>query len=386
MGLNVTSLLGDARVAAGLNDFGDDWFIEPLKKLVDAINTEAGLASYTDGPVTRIGAALVHRLKLVELLKNNPAIRDEPVEVGAIILGLPRTGSTILHRLLSSARSTTAPMWWETAFPLPFENERPGDPTPRQEKAKQVVKELLENWPDFESIDPINAMDINEEVVLLEMGFLTTVYDSMMHIPSYGHWQAAQDQTRAYEELKLWLQVLQSQSPERRGRKWILKSPHHILGGLTGLLNVFPESKLIMTHRDVLQVLPSYCSMCASMTGRTSTTYKKEEQGAYWAQRFATGLKSFMDMREHLPSDKVLDVQFSDTVNKPVEVAKRCLAAMGLEVTSDDLKAFDDCLECNRREKRPSHKYVAGDFGLTEKQIKEDFAFYTDVWVKSQQE
>jgi hypothetical protein len=375
-GLSVPTLLENARATAGLSDFGDDWFMGPLEKLVDFVNKDAGLVSPEAGGGGRIQSALIDRLQLVQYLKDNPAALDEEINVACAIIGLPRTGSTVIHRLLASSPKLTSLLWWETAFPLPMPGEVPGDPTPRQEAAKGFVDYLLNEWPDFESIDPMDAMAINEEVVLLDRTFLSTTYDSMMPIHDYGYWQADQDHEAAYRDLLLWMKAIQYQSPWRRGRQWVLKTPHHVLGGMSGLLKVFPEAKLIMTHRDVAQVLPSYCSMCASLSISTSTSYRREDQGAHWTRRFKTGLERLMVLRETLPPDRVIDIRYADTVSDPMGVAKRLMTAMGLDFDDADRAAMLACIADNARDNRPPHKYSADQFGLTPEGIASDFAFY----------
>lgn len=382
--VTTAALLDAARAATGLGDFGDPWFMVPLEKLVACINAEAGLLAPTGGPVDRIVYALMDRLVLTDLIRRRPEILDEKIEVAGAILGLPRTGSTMLHRLLAASPQLTAPRWWEVTFPLPLPDEQPGDPSPRHALAKQTVSDFLASWPNFESIDPIDAMEVSEEVILLDKSFLSTTYDSMMHIPGYGLWQADQGHERAYRELKVWLQVIQSQTPERRGRKWILKTPHHLLGGLSGLLSVFPEARLIMTHRDVAQVLPSYCSMCESMTVMASSTYRRETQGAYWSKRFATGMDRLMALRRTLPADRFIDVQYRDTVTDPIGTARRVMLAMGYDFTAADEAAMAACVAGNAREKRPAHRYSAADFGIDNAQVARDFAVYSRQYLQGE--
>ncbi|WOK36114.1 sulfotransferase [Sphingomonas sp. C3-2] len=371
-----SSLLEIARVRTGLEDYGDDWFRAPFEALVGFVNREAGLREQENGPVERIIASLMDRLKLVQLLKQQPQILDEPIAIAGAIVGMPRTGSTMVHRLLASSPQLNSPYWWETTFPLPLDGEDPGDASPRIELAHQTVEYLLKSWPDFESIDPIDAMAVAEEVILLDKTFLSSSWDSMMHVPSYGFWQAEQDHEPAYRELKIWLQVLQSQQPHRRGKKWILKTPHHLLGGMGGLVKVFPEARLIMTHRDPAEVLPSYCSMCASMTINASSTYRKEDQGAYWTARFLDGLKRFDALRSELGEGAVFDVHYRNTVSNPVDTGRAAMAAMGLEFTAADAAAMEACVASNAREKRPKHKYSMEEFGLSIDRIQADFAPY----------
>jgi hypothetical protein len=376
-------LLAKARAATGLDDFGDPWFMGPLEKLVSHINAEAGLLS-DGGHIDRIVYALMDRLVVTDLIRRRPEILDEEINVAGAIIGLPRTGSTMLHRLLASVPGMTSPWWWEVTFPLPLPGEQPGDPSPRHALAKQTVQDFLAAWPNFESIDPIDAMEVAEEVILLDKSFLSTTYDSMLHVPGYGFWQAEQDHERAYKELKIWLQVIQSQTPDRHGKRWILKTPHHLLGGMSGLLKVFPEARLIMTHRDVAQVLPSYCSMCESMTVAQSGAYRRETQGEYWSRRFANGLRSLMALRQTLPADRFIDVQYQDTVTDPVGTGAGVLAALGETVGPAALAAMQACVDGNAREKRPAHRYSAADFGLENATIARDFAFYTNVYLQGE--
>jgi Sulfotransferase family len=376
--LSVSNLLDNARATTGLSDFGDEWFIAPLTKLVEHVNRDAGLIAPDACGGGRIASALADRLQLVQYLKDNPRALDETIDVACAVIGLPRTGSTVIHRLLSCSPKLTALSWWETAFPLPLPGESLTDPTPRQDAARGFVDFLLNEWPDFESIDPMDAMAVNEEVVLLDRTFLSTTYDSMMPIHDYGYWQADQDHAPAYRDLELCMKAIQFQRAQRGLPRlpWVFKTPHHVLGGINGLLAVWPDVTLIMTHRDVAQVLPSYCSMCASLSISTSTSYAREHEGAHWTRRFKTGLERLMALRETLPAGKVVDVRYDETVGDPTGVAEQLMSAIGLDVDNADRAAFAACMADNAREKRPTHKYAAADFGLDPAQIASDFAFY----------
>lgn len=376
--LTIDGLLREACQQTGLADFGDEWFMQPLARLVEAVNAEAGLIAPDAGAGARIKGALADRLLLQQYFKDNPSALEEKVELACAIVGLPRTGSTAMHRLLASSPRFAALWWWETAFPLPFAEEDPADPTPRQEAGRQMVDWLLSEWPDFESIDPMDAMAINEEVVLLDRTFLSTTYDAAMPVHSYGHWQFDQDHEQAYRDLYRFMQAIQHQRLERgeARRPWVFKTPHHLLGGIRGLLRVWPGVKLVMTHRDVGQVLPSWCSMCCSLTVNSSTSYRKEEQGAHWTSRFLKGLEQFEAIRASLPPGQVIDVDYRETVTDPAGTAERVLAALGLAPDEADRAAINRCIEANAREARPKHRYSAEEFGLTAEGIAREFAAY----------
>lgn len=376
--LNVETLMESARNATGLSDFGNDWFLAPLRQLVDDVNREAGLVSPESSAGARIQGALADRLQLEQYFKDHPEAAQERIDLACAIIGLPRTGSTMVHRLLAASPKLTALWWWETAFPFPLPGEAMDDPAPRQEAAKGMVDWLLSEWPDFESIDPMDAMAINEEVVLLDRTFLSTTYDSMMPIHGYGHWQAEQDHEPAIRDLYRFMQVIQHQRVARgeERRPWVFKTPHYVMGALAGLLKVWPDVKLVMTHRDVGDVLPSYCSMCASLSVNSSTSYRKEEQGAHWTRRFRDGLNRLEAIRATLSEGQVIDVAYRDTVTDPQGTGEKILAALGYAPDADDRLAMQQTIAANGREARPKHKYSAADFGLTPEGIAQDFADY----------
>jgi hypothetical protein len=376
--LTVRALLTQASTETGLSDYGDDWFMVPLETLVDHVNRDAGLTSPESSAGARIQSALADRLRLEQYFKDHPEAADERIELACAIIGLPRTGSTMVHRLLAASPRLTALWWWETAFPFPLPGETPSDPAPRQDAARAMVDWLLTEWPDFESIDPMEAMAINEEVVLLDRTFLSTTYDSMMPIRTYGHWQAEQDHEPAIRDLVRFMQAIQHQRVARGEprRPWVFKTPHYVLGALDGLLKVFPDVKLVMTHRDVAQVLPSYCSMCASLSVKSSTSYRKQDQGAHWTRRFRDGLERLESIRAGLPAGQVIDVRYEDTVSDPLGTLQRIMVALGLDLDGADKAAMETTIAANARETRPSHKYAAEEFGLSPGQIASDFAFY----------
>jgi hypothetical protein len=378
--LLVPALLDQARTATGLSDFGDEWFMRPLSALVEHVNRDAGLVSPESSAGARMQGALADRLSLEQYFKDHPEAAAERIDLACAIIGLPRTGSTMVHRLLAASPKLTALWWWESAFPFPLPGESPTDPAPRQEAAKGMVDWLLSEWPDFEAIDPMDAMAINEEVVLLDRTFLSTTYDSMMPIHEYGYWQAAQDHAPAIRDLYRFMQAIQHQRVGRgeARRPWVFKTPHYVLGALGGLLKVWPEVKLVMTHRDPAEVLPSYCSMCASLSVGSSTTYRKELQGAHWTKRFRDGLERLEAIRSALPPEQVIDVGYADTVSDPLGTGERIMAALGFGFDAQDRAAMERAVADNSREARPKHKYAAADFGLTAEGIARDFAFYQE--------
>jgi len=369
--LDVQGLLAASRDKTGLSDFGDDWFVEPLGVLTKALAEEARLSEMGLALTKqRFTALLADRLRLRELQSKNPAIAEEEVTVAAEICGLPRTGSTLLHRLLASSPHVTTTLSWETSYLLPFPGEGPGAEQ-RKQRAQDRFAMFLEMSPDFGDIHTIEWDGPEEDVIVLDRTFTSMSFDSFYQVPTYGSWLREFDQAPAYRELKEWLQVLQWQNPDRKGLPWMLKSPHH-LTAVDTVLDTFPGCKIVMTHRSPTKAVPSYASMVCAISGQYSDDIDPIAIGRYWRDRFVTTLSEFKDVRDRRP-ERFVDVQFKDMLADPVGEAARVTAALGLPVDRDELEAY---MARNKAEGHGSHTYTAEDFGLSDAELEQDFAFY----------
>ncbi len=377
--LTVDELLSAAAQKVGSDEFGDDWFLEPLGVLVDSLNNEAQLSELgVELTRRRLTALLVDRLRLRALQREHPEILGLEPDVGAVICGLPRTGSTLLHRLLSTSPRLTSTLSWETSYPIPFPGESSAAEE-RKRRARERMELFLELAPDFEDIHDVVWDGPEEDVILLDRTFTSMSFDSFYWVPSYGDWLRATDQRPAYEELRQWLQVLQWQDPARERQRWVLKSPHHLTAVAT-VLDVFDDSRIVMTHRSPVQAVPSYASMVAAMSAQHSDAVDPSALGPYWAERFATTLRAFGDVRQQRP-DRFVDVHFEETVAAPVATASEVMEALGLPVDDADVAAFTSYVQRDREGRIASHAYTAADFGLTEGGLADDFAFYTEVYL-----
>lgn len=377
--LSVDNLLVAAREKAGLTEFGDDWFTEPLGVLVASLNSQARLSPLgLELTRRRLTALLVDRLRLRALQRAHPEIADVEVQVAGAILGLPRTGSTLLHRLLAASPRLTSTLSWETSYPIPFPGEGP-DAAERKRRAEKQAQLFLELSPDFGDLHTVVWDGPEEDVILVDRSFVSMSFDSFYWVPDYGDWLRAADQGPAYRELADWLRVLQWQDPARAGRRWVLKSPHHLTAVGT-VLDTFDGCKLIMTHRSPVSAVPSYASMVRTMSAQYSESVDQVAVGGYWRDRFAATLRDFADVRAARP-DRFVDVRFLDMLADPAAEARRVLGELGPPPDAADNAAFDAYLELNRAEKRGAHSYTAADFGLSTERLERDFAFYTEVYL-----
>lgn len=370
-------LMAKARSATGLSDFGPDHFIEPLEVLTRAMREEAqlnehGLATHK----ARLTNALENRLRRIELVKQHPEIADEEVSVGVVIVGLPRTGSTMLQRLLASSPQATATLWWETIFPLPRDESGPVDMAARKADAERLAQDLVASSTGFDAIHPMDAYAYDEELSLIEQSFVSNMPESMLYVPSYGEWLLNADQRRAYGELVDWLKILQWQDPNRRGQSWVLKCPHHLTAVQT-VLDVFPQAVMAMTHRRVEHVMGSWYSMVASLTGGNTDANLGSAQAAHWTQRLRRNLVDMIAAREGA-EDRFVDVHYRSLLAEPLNHARRVFTAAGITPNARDEAAWQDWLGGNKRDNRPSHNYAVDDFGIAADDLRRDFAFYSE--------
>jgi hypothetical protein len=308
---------------------------------------------------------------------------DEQVEVAGIILGLPRTGSTIFHRLLASAPGMTAIRWYEAQNYAPFPGEGRGEAGARKAYAQAMIDGWLQLSPELASIHPLDPDSPDEEIIILGQMFVSTMVEGMSFVPSFTRWLDDYDQSRGHEDLKTILRYLQWQDPARQGCKWILKSPSH-LPYAEAAAKAFPDAVLVMTHRDPLEVVPSYVSMEAALY-KLSATVPDAEVGRFWFQRLAGWMKRFEAARARIGEDRFIDIDYRAVAREPLAQAERVLTRMGL-VRDDRLEAaLTEFLAGNRREQRPAHVYAPERFGLTESEILEAFATYRARFVTQDQ-
>lgn len=376
---DIPTLMAEARAATGLSDFGaDDWWLEPLSIQLDSINREARLNE--SGAATqraRLVGALANRLRITDALKLHPEIHDEPLHVAAVLLGLPRTGTTMLHRLLHASPGVTAMRWWETHYPAAFPDEVPGDPSARREAARQIFDHMLATIPDLMSIHPMSLDQPDEELTVIDQSFMGTAAESFLWLPSYAAWLEQADQTPAYRELVMWLKYMQWQDPSRRGQMWVLKSPNHITATAAALA-AFPDAVFVMTHRDPVRSVPSYCSMVSSLYRMSSDEADLAAIGRHWQNRWANGARRLFALRDADPAidARFLDVRYDESVKDPMAQARRVFDRMGRALTAEDEAAMRDWIADNTRDGRPAHRYDLDRFGLTEDGLAETYDFY----------
>ena len=379
--LQADELLADARKRAGLDDFGDPWFMQPLGVMLEALNREARLsAAGVAAHHERIVTGLVNRLRMVDALRLHPEIASESVEVTAIIVGLPRTGSTLFHRLLTTAPGLTAVRFWEAQNYAPFPGEMRGQPAARRQWAADLIAEMLRITPDLLSIHPYQVDGADEEIMILDQFFVGTQPEAYAYIPSYSAWLDGADLTPAYRELRAVLGFLQWQDEARGGKRWVLKTPGH-LAALGAATAVFPEARFVMTHRDPLETVPSYCSMVAALHGAATEQLDRVAVGRFTAQRWAALLDRFTRARDTGSAGRFIDVDYRSVQRTPLAEWRRVLDLLGEPTDAAAEALATKWLGNNRREQRATHHYTLEEFGLDRDELVNLFSAYRERFI-----
>jgi hypothetical protein len=374
------SLEAEARAADGLADFGDDSHRRPLEKLLHSLEHEADLNDTGCAVLRqRLVDILATRLRVREWLRRHPEILDEEIREPLVIVGLPRTGTTMLHRTIAADPRMFAPLWYETRFPCPALDWNPRAVDQRILDGKAEVAAMLEANPDLMSVHPMDAMGPDEDIMLLEQSFYSFTIQSFAWVPGVDEWLENQDHTVGYEYLKLLLQFLQWQKKQtgQRAERWTIKAPHH-LHYMDLVFRVFPDARVVQTHRDPLETIPSLASMIFEIWRIYSDSADPVRVGEQWARKFARGMSHTMAVREQLGEERFLDLWFRDTVSNPLGEIRKVYDFINMDLTpaaEAEMRAWQDF---NRRELRPVHEYSLEQFGFTEEGLRAQFKAYRD--------
>jgi Sulfotransferase family len=382
VGLNSDVLLQAAIDSTGLTDFGDESFRAPFDVLVNALNEEARLnATGQHMQYERILNSLKNRLRMEQWIKQHPEILQEQLLPPVVIVGLTRTGTTMLHRILASDSRFHAPLWYEVRNPAPYMDWDINGQDQRIIDATAEVETMLAVNPELASIHPMDPVGADEEILLLEHSFYSYLPDSFANVPSYGQWVGEHDNRPAYEYLKRQLQFLQWQK-RRRGEsaeRWLLKAPHH-LHFMDLLLDVFPNALIVASHRDPVVTIPSTASFHYNLWLLGSDHADKHKVAKEWSELFARGMKHTMDVRRS-QEQRFYDVWFKDTVSRPFDVIEKMYEFLGMEFTQQARAAMEQYREQHKREDRPSHEYTLEEYGYTESGIRALFAEYCERFI-----
>jgi Sulfotransferase family len=376
--LDAQQLLAQARRDSGLTHFDEPDVHEPLERLTRALREEAQLTEI--GVQTwhgRLLNTLVTRLRAREWFERHPEILAEELPPPVVILGLARTGTTLLHRLLATDARFYAAAWWEVRFPVPISGADIGG-AQRIPAAKAEVAGILAAMPELAAIHPWDALGADEDIMLIDQTLLSTTAESLACVPSYREWIHGRDLRPAYAYLVKLMKFLQWQKKQRgqRADYWVLKTPMH-LGYVEVIAELMPGAVFVQTHRDPLATMPSFASFVHMLWAMGSNAADAHEAARQWSQTLEQHLNHCLQQRARLPN-QFIDVDFRETVGEPQRVIERIYRRIGMPLTEAARADVNAYMATHPREGRPKHEYTLEEFGFTRAELEERFRAYRD--------
>lgn len=375
--LSPDALMTSARAQTGLDDFGDDAFAERLDVLCRALRDEAGL-----GPAgffaqhSLLSGLLRNRLLVEDRIRRHPEILDIEIRAPIVICGLPRTGTTHLHNLLSSDPALRSLPYWESLEPVLSDAERPaeGAPDPRRARTEQALWLVDAAMPYFKRMHEMTVDHVHEEIQLLAIDFSSMLFETIAPMPTWRDHYLGHDQRPSYAYLKRVLQVLQF---ERGGDRWVLKSPQH-LEQFPALLDTFPDAAFVVTHRDPVSVTASMTTMLAYAARMAKEHVDVSGLSRYWSGRLEGMLRRCVDERDVLPLDRSIDVRFDDFMADDVAMAARVYEVAGQPFTSEARTAMAAFMVGHPRGRHGPVRYDLRQLGLDGAERRRALAFYAE--------
>ena len=366
-----------ARRTGGLADLGAGPFLEPLALLLDSLRREARLNAI--GRVIaweRVLLHVVNRLGYVEDRKRFPAIANERIEKPVFIVGMPRTGSTILHDILAQDPANRAPLTWEVMFPSPPPEAATAGSDPRIARCAATFPSVDAQIPAFKAMHPMGAELSQECVTLMGEAMCTPLFHNQFRVPSYQDWVDRADWSHVYALHERQLQHLQWRN---RRERWVLKTGAH-QWGLEHLLRTYPDARLVFTHRDPVKSMTSYASLTSLVRSMGSDEVDRFEIAADWTARLRRVLEHAIAVRSAraYPDAIFYDMHFSDFVVDQFAAVEKIYDALGLPMTEHGAERMRAFIAEHPKGKDGIHRYAPEEFGVVPDTIRREFSAYLE--------
>lgn len=376
--LAAEKLVAQARETTGLEDLGEDTWQEGLQRLIEAFREEARLTDL--GTMIAAGEILLYlsnRLGVVEHHRKHPENSRADITKPIVVIGQPRTGTTILYDLLAQDPANRAPLSWEVDRPLPPPETATYDTDPRIGEVQSQMDMVEQLMPGFKAMHPIGARLAQECVRITAQDYRSLIFGTQYRVPSYARWLLYEaDMAPAYRWHRLYLQHLQSR---HRRERWVLKSPAH-LWCLGALMNEYPDALLVQTHRDPLRIIASLSSLQLTLRKLASDDVVLPEIAAEWQNYIVEALDRSVDAREDgtVPKDQVVDVHFRDFMADPFGTIRGIYERFELDLTDEAEQRMRAFLAENPSERHGGHHYTFADTELDEAEIRSRATRYQD--------
>lgn len=364
-------LIEKAIKKSGLSDFGSDFWKKPMQVVIDDLNESTDFHPFGAFLIeNQMVQNLTNRLWAQDWLKRDSSI-EKPLPPTVLITGLQRTGTTFLQRLLGALPEFRGVLSWEILNPVPTSRKKNYY---GKYHAWFGHKALNYINPEFKAIHSVEHDSLEEEVVLMYHCFMSSIFEAAFTTPNYSKWLEQQDQLPAYKDLTMWLQFLLWRNPANK--YLLLKSPHH-MEYLDAFSEVFPNTKIIHTHRHPAETMASYCSMIHLGKKIFQPHSDPHEVGKHWLRknkRLVDSCRTYKN--EH--QDQFIDVAYKDLVSDPIKIAISIYEELGMNWSEEHTVLAEKFCAHHRKNKYGKHIYSLSDYGLTKEIIIDTFGLYLD--------
>jgi len=367
----VADLHASASRLTGLEDFGADDYVEGLGVLLESYAAEAALTpAGSKAKRSLLRGALVARLLSEAAWQQYPEHAATPITRPIFITGLPRTGTTALHRLLAADPAHQGPELWLTEVPQPRPPRETWADNPVFAALQEGYREHERSHPELQGVHDLSAEQVEECWQLLRQSMTSVSFECLAFIPTYSRWLRGQDWRAAYRRHRRNLQLIGLADADRR---WVLKNPSHLFA-LPALLAAYPDAVVIQTHRDPRTAIASVCSLNAQTSATWSDVFRAEVVGRAQLDLWADGLRRFMADRAGYDPAQFLDVYYDDFVADPLGTVATIYARLDSPLSDEARSAM--AARHTPQERRATHRYALADFGLSDAAVDERFADY----------
>jgi len=378
LALDAESLLQAASDRTGLDDFGADTYRQGLDRLIDGLRTEARVNEIAEAITPEmLTSYLVNRLEVIDWHGRHPEMGKADVRPPVVMIGMGRTGTTILQDLLGQDPATRVPRSWEVDRPCPPPEAATYDTDPRIAEVAAIIEAGHRVNPEFQAMHPTGALLAQECIRFTGCEFASLIFLSQFSLPSYMRWLTEEaDMAPTYRWHRRFLQLLQWRHP---GERWVLKSGAH-LWALPALTAEYPDALYIQTHRDPTRVIPSLSTLFARVRASFSDAITIPSTAQEWAEPVLDALDRSVTAREDgtIPAGRVIDVQFQDYMADPFATIRSIYAHWDADLTPDVEARMRAFLADHGREKHGVFRYSLADAGLEEGELRERARRYTE--------
>ena len=380
--LDAGTIIKKARKKAGYYDKLPGQVDEGLHRMVRAINEEANPNAFARLAVKSLLERLLYgRFKVEQVLAANPEIEKAEIKDPVFIIGMPRTGTTILHAMMHEDPAHRSPLSWECLLPYPV--PRPENYT-TNDQLKTIERDFAQFFkliPDFKKKHYMEADSPQECLGINMLDFNSFQIIAQFYLPGYLQW--FNDESDTLETMRFHKRFLQYlQSGGVKAERWLLKTPVHLMR-LPEIFEVYPDARIVMTHRDPTKIVASTASLISSVRSLYSDHEDPVRTGHEQLETWHHYFDRFLESRRILKKeDQIIDLHFEDFANDHIGTARKIYDKFGWELTDETIARFRAFLDENPRDKNGLHMYELENFGLTEETVNRKFEQYIE-FIKS---